>query len=80
MPEASTGEACTEAARMDTGGDNSVASGGTFEADRYRNLLQEAGHSRKEARKKIHAAFRQLSHGDAATLPSFPGTAASVHR
>jgi oligosaccharide reducing-end xylanase len=37
---------------------------GAFATGRYRNLFVEAGHSRKEVRKKIDAAFQQLFHGD----------------
>jgi oligosaccharide reducing-end xylanase len=37
---------------------------GAFATGRYRNLFVEAGHSPKEVRRKIDAAFQQLFHGD----------------
>jgi oligosaccharide reducing-end xylanase len=40
---------------------------GAFATGKYRNLFKENGHSRKQIRQKIDAAFRQLFHGDTAT-------------
>ena len=37
---------------------------GAFATGRYRNLFVEAGHSPKEVRRKVDAAFQQLFHGD----------------
>jgi oligosaccharide reducing-end xylanase len=42
----------------------SVDGAGAFATGHYRNLFIEAGHSQKEIRKKIDAAFQQLFHGD----------------
>ena len=41
--------------------------GGAFASGIYRNLFVEAGHSARESRAKIDAAFRQLFHGDPST-------------
>jgi oligosaccharide reducing-end xylanase len=49
------------------GPDPIKADAGAFNTGRYRNLFVEAGHSRKEVRKKIDSAFEQLFHGDPAT-------------
>ena len=40
---------------------------GAFATGNYRNLFQEDGHSKKEIRAKIDAAFQQLFHGDPQT-------------
>jgi len=40
---------------------------GAFATGKYRNLFVENGHTEKEITAKIHAAFRQLFHGDTAT-------------
>jgi len=40
---------------------------GAYASGKYRNLFAEAGHSQKEIRAKIDAAFRQLFHGDPQT-------------
>src|SRR4051794_26877776 len=46
-------------------GSHSSADGaGAFASGRYRNLFTEAGHSRKDVRRKIDGAFQQLFHGD----------------
>jgi oligosaccharide reducing-end xylanase len=37
---------------------------GAFATGHYRNLFVEAGHSPKEVRRKVDAAFQQLFHGD----------------
>src|SRR5258708_36505494 len=37
---------------------------GAFATGKYRNLFAEAGHSRKEVKQRIEAAFQQLFHGD----------------
>ena len=39
---------------------------GAFATGRYRNLFAENGHSRREIRGKVDAAFQQLFHGDPA--------------
>jgi oligosaccharide reducing-end xylanase len=44
---------------------------GAFATGRYRDLFQEAGHSRREVRAKIDRAFQQLFHGDSATQAVF---------
>lgn len=45
-------------------GKNPVDGSGAFASGRYRNLFVEAGHSRKEVRQKIDAAFQQMFHGN----------------
>ena len=40
---------------------------GAYATGKYRNLFEEAGHSREEIRRKIDSAFHQLFHGDPAT-------------
>ena len=40
---------------------------GAFATGKYRNLFAEDGHSKKEVRAKIEAAYQQLFHGDPQT-------------
>ena len=40
---------------------------GAYATGRYRNLFAEDGHSKKEIRAKIDAAYQQLFHGDKQT-------------
>jgi oligosaccharide reducing-end xylanase len=41
--------------------------GGGYQSDKYRNLFAEDGHSEREIRAKIDAAYQQLFHGDPQT-------------
>jgi len=52
---------CRSSGRPDANGASAFATG------KYRNLFAEAGHSRKEIRARVDAAFQQLFHGDPAT-------------
>jgi len=45
----------------------SFSESGAFETGKYRNLFAEDGHSKREIRAKIDAAYNQLFHGDPKT-------------
>ena len=54
-PGPSNHDARSECPWMDSGDNGTAPSGGAFATGRYRNLFEEAGHTREEVRKKIDA-------------------------
>lgn len=59
------GAACAATAMHAQAGDGDGA--GAYATGKYRNLFAEDGHSKKEIRAKIDAAYQQLFHGDKQT-------------